>query len=86
MVSRDHLHLKSRPSSVDATTRLPDSLAFAFIIYFARTSRSAGLRVPTLLGTIAEDAMRYFLVIFSSHLVLAMTLLLARVKSHRLLF
>ena len=39
------------------------------------------LKVPTILGTIAEDATRYFLVIFSSHVVLEITLIFGRVSA-----
>ena len=42
-------------------------------------ARRLGIR--TLMGTIAEDSMWYFLVIFSSHFVLEMTLLLGRVSA-----
>ena len=37
--------------------------------------------IPGLVGTILRDATKYFLVIFTAHFVLAMTLLLARVSS-----
>jgi len=59
----------------------PDFFAFSLIIFLAAKSRTADLRVPTVLGTIARDATWYFLVIFSSHLVLEMTLTLGRVSA-----
>ena len=58
-----------------------DLLAFSLIIYLTAKSKASRLGVPTILGTIAEDATRYFLVIFSSHFVLEMTLSLARVSA-----
>ena len=71
---RDNIHL--------SPTRGPDFLAFSLVIFFAvRAHReTGGLKVPTILQTIAEDSTRYFLVIFTSHLVLIMTLLFARVS------
>lgn len=52
------------------------------IMFFAvRLGRKVrGLRVPNLLGIVAEDATRYFLVIFTAHLVLEMTILFGRVS------
>ena len=59
-----------------------DFFAFSLTIFLARRSRApAGLKVPTILGTIAEDATRYFLVIFTSHFVLEMFLIFARVSA-----
>jgi len=55
-----------------------DFLAFSLIIFLAATSQPGVLKVPTIMGTIAEDATLYFLVIFTSHLVLEMTLNLGR--------
>ena len=57
-----------------------DFLAFLFIILSAKRSRH-GLNIPTVLGTIAQDATRYFLVIFTSHFILVMTLNLGRVSA-----
>ena len=59
----------------------PDFLAFSLITFSAAKSRALNLRGPTLLGTIAQDATWYFLVIFSSHFVLEMTLTLGRVSA-----
>jgi len=58
----------------------PDSLAFSLIIYLAIRSKALSVKIPTILGTMAEDATRYFLVIFTSHFVLEMTLILGRVS------
>lgn len=58
----------------------PDVLAFSLIVFRARKSRVQGLNFPTILDTIAEDSMRYFMVIFSAHFVLVMTLNLGRVS------
>jgi hypothetical protein len=68
--------------SADPTNTLGtlDLLTFGFIIFFARKSKVPGFKVPTLLDTIAEDATRYFLVIFTSHLVFVITLNLGRVS------
>ena len=48
----------------------------------ALTIRSGleGFKVPMILRTIVKDATVYFLVIFTSHFVLGMTLLFARVR------
>ena len=40
-----------------------------------------GIKYPTILGTIAEGATWYFLVIVTSHFVLVMTLNLGRVST-----
>ena len=44
-------------------------------------SKFRWLGLPSLLHTIVKDATKYFLVIFTAHFVLAMTLLFARVSS-----
>ncbi|KAF9787225.1 hypothetical protein BJ322DRAFT_1107290 [Thelephora terrestris] len=58
-----------------------DFLAFSLILFKAvqssREMAGVTIKVPSILKNIAEDAMRYFLVIFTSHFVLMMTLLLA---------
>jgi hypothetical protein len=59
----------------------PDALAFMVIIFQARRSRVPGLKVSNILSTIAEDSTRYFIVIFTSHFVLVMTLNLGRVSA-----
>jgi len=55
-----------------------DCLAFALIILLVTKSKASGLKVPRLLGIIAEDATWYFLVIFTSHFVVVMTLSFGR--------
>lgn len=59
----------------------PDFFAFLLIIFLAIDSKPRGFKVPTIMGTIAEDATLYFLVIFTSHFVLEMTLNLGRVST-----
>ena len=58
----------------------PDFLAFSLITFLALRWGAGKLRIPTLMGTVAEDAVWYFAVIFTSHFVLEMTLLLGRVS------
>lgn len=60
----------------------PDSLAFSMILFFTAQSdrKIPGLKVPTIAATIMEDATLYFLVIFTSHFVLEMTILFGRVN------
>jgi hypothetical protein len=58
-----------------------DCLAFSLIIFMAIKSRTVGLRIPRTLKVIAEDATRYFLVIFTSHFVLTMTLAVGQVRA-----
>ena len=59
---------------------MADFLAFSLMMFFALRWGVGKLRIPTIMGTIAEDSLRYFLVIFTSHFVLEMTLLLGRVS------
>ncbi|KAF9789637.1 hypothetical protein BJ322DRAFT_1178256 [Thelephora terrestris] len=54
-----------------------DSLAFSLVMYLARKLRAPG-GAPMILDIIAKDATWYFLVVFSSHLVLVLTLNFAR--------
>jgi len=65
---------------IQSTPFLEDLLAFFIILHLAGrwTVRWSG--IPGLLGTILRDATKYFLVIFTAHFVLAMTLLFARVS------
>lgn len=58
----------------------PDILAFLLIVFWARKSRVRGLKVSTVEHTIAEDVTCYFMVIFTSHFVLVMTLNLGQVS------
>lgn len=71
-----------RVSSIAYTSLdlLYDFLAFSLIMFVtARSNRiAAGVKVQTLLDIIAKDATRYFLIIFTSHFVLEMTLLFGR--------
>ena len=57
-----------------------DFLAFSVIIFMAKRSNAPGLGIPGLLSIIAKDAARYFVVIFTSHAVFAITLGAARVR------
>jgi len=58
----------------------PDLLAFLLIMYTALRSNLYQFQIPSLLRTVAQDATYYFLVIFTSHLLLELTLTLGRVK------
>jgi hypothetical protein len=55
-----------------------DSLAFLLIIILAAMSErqglTCGLKMPTILTIVAEDATTYFLVIFTAHLAFELTL------------
>ncbi|KAF9645174.1 hypothetical protein BDM02DRAFT_3120678 [Thelephora ganbajun] len=55
-----------------------DLSAFSLIIYLVARSHVYRFPLPSLLRTIAQDATLYFLVIFTSHLVLELTLLFAK--------
>ncbi|KAF9786761.1 hypothetical protein BJ322DRAFT_1106879 [Thelephora terrestris] len=70
---------KSTEVAYTSLSLLYDALAFMVIIFQARRSRVPGLKVSNILNTIAEDSTRYFIVIFTSHFVLVMTLNLGRV-------
>jgi len=61
-----------------AISLLYDLLAFLLIIHVALRSTMYQFRMPTLFRIIAQDATRYFLVIFSSHLVLELMLAFGR--------
>ena len=63
------------------TNYLIDLLAFLFIIYLAWNSGSHSSGLPSLLKVMAEDATLYFLVIFTSHLVLELTLIFGSVST-----
>ena len=69
--------------STDPGGDIPDTLVFSLVLFVASKSKAG--KIPILLKTITEDAMLYFLFIFSSHLVLTMTLLLGRVSATALL-
>ena len=51
---------------------LADFLAFSVIIYLVVRSNINKIPLPSIFKTIARDATYYFLVIFTSHLVLVM--------------
>ncbi|KAF9644217.1 hypothetical protein BDM02DRAFT_3263685 [Thelephora ganbajun] len=74
------IFVRHRPLEIGFTTisLLYDFLAFALIIYLVARSNVYKFPIPSLLRTIAQDATLYFLVIFTSHLVLELTLLFAR--------
>ena len=57
-----------------------DFLAFSLIMYLLARSRASGHRSQGVLEIIAVDAMLYFMVIFTSHFVLAMTLYFGQVS------
>jgi len=61
-------------------SRVTDISAFLVIVVLAAKSGIRGFRMPGILRTIVQDATVYFLVIFTSHFVLEMTLILARVS------
>ena len=67
-----------------------DTLAFLLIILLAvveeKRDLSRKFRFPTILRTIAEDATRYFLVIFTAHLAFELTLNLGPVSTTIFLF
>lgn len=75
---------------LDENARELDTLAFSLIIFLAVVSEKRDhtrrLRFPTILGTIAEDATRYFLVIFTAHLAFELTLNLGPVSTTISLF
>jgi len=56
-----------------------DSLVFLAIVVLAARSKFNG-EMPRILRKIVQDTTLYFFVIFASHLVLVMTLLLERVS------
>jgi len=53
-------------------------LTFSLMIFLAKSSKARGLKVPRILGTIVQDATWYFLVMFTSHIALMVTLTLGR--------
>ena len=60
---------------------MTDFLAFLVIVLFATKPGFVGFKMSRLLRTIIRDATVYFLLIFTSHFVFEMTLLLARVST-----
>ena len=69
------------PVRESGTNRLLDLLAFLFIIYLALKSGAYQSGLPTLFEVLAEDATLYFLVIFTSHLILELTLIFGSVST-----
>ena len=69
------------PGARDLADSLTDLLAFLFIIYLALKSGSYQSGLPNLLKIMAEDATLYFMVIFTSHLVLELTLIFGSVRT-----
>jgi len=61
--------------------RPPDVLAFSVIIYLAVRSNVTKIPIPTIFKTIVQDTTYYFLVIFTSQLVLVMFLAFASVSA-----
>ena len=57
-----------------------DASVFLVIVALAAKSGFKNLKMTMILRTVLRDATAYFLVIFTSHFVLEMTLLLARVS------
>jgi len=51
-----------------------DFLAFSVIVYLVVRSSAYRVLIPTLLKTIVRDATYYFLVVFTSHLVVVLFL------------
>jgi len=60
---------------------LPDLLAFSVIICIVVRSGMRGVPIPSIFKTITRDAVYYFLVIFTAHLLLVIFLALARVST-----
>jgi len=58
----------------------PDLLTFLVIIYLAVQSSVRNIPIPSILKIIIRDATYYFLVIFTSHIVLITFLTSARVS------
>ncbi|KAF9789639.1 hypothetical protein BJ322DRAFT_549293 [Thelephora terrestris] len=79
-----HLCVFSRDRTLEvaytSTSLLFDFLAFSLIILWVERSKARNQTVATILDTIAEDSTWYFLLIFSSHFALVMTLNFGRVS------
>jgi len=54
-----------------------DFLAFSLIVYLAVRSNANKVPIPSLFRTIVQDATSYFLVVFTSHIVIVVFILLA---------
>ena len=68
-----------RDTHLDCPT---DLLAFSLVVYLALRSGAykSQSQMPSLFRTMAQDATIYFLVIFTSHLVLELTEIFGRVR------
>ena len=73
----NYLELRLDCADIDAKQ---DFLAFSLVVYVAKTPQPHGLKIPKILLTIVGDSAKYFLVIFSSHFALELTLTLGRVS------
>ena len=77
--------LSCQPGGTDLTLNVykSDFLAFSLIVYWTFWVRKNGLRhkFATILDTVAEDSMWYFLLVFFSHFALVMTMNLGRVSA-----
>ena len=63
------------------TSQSTDTSVFLVVVILAAKSGLKGYKMPRILRIIVQDATIYFLVIFTSHFVFWMTLLLARVST-----
>ena len=57
-----------------------DLLAFSLVIYFVLRSNAYSFQMSNLFRVVAQDTTHYFLVIFTSHLVLELTLVFGAVS------
>jgi hypothetical protein len=62
------------------SNRPADLLAFSVIVYLVIQSNANKIPIFGLFRTVVQDATFYFLVIFSSHVVLVMFIIFARVR------
>jgi hypothetical protein len=76
---RYETHLVLRPGDIHSD-RPTDLLAFSVIVYLVVRSNVNKIPIPSLFKIVVRDATRYFLVIFTSHLVLMVFLKFANVR------
>lgn len=57
-----------------------DLLTFLVIVYVSLRSNMWQFKLPSLFRTMAQDATRYFLVVFASHLALELALLFGKAR------
>ena len=74
-------HIWNADHSTNNTRPTLDSLAFLTITFLATRLKLRGFKIRTIMQTIATDAIRYFMVIFSVQLVLVLTLNLSSVRT-----